>query len=349
MSNIVAIEPKNANRDNIIRVEWMISKRCNFNCSYCTEFIHDNFSKFPSLDIMKQTIDKLLSITDKTIYLDITGGEPTLCKHLIEFCQYVKSFPQIKYTSITTNGSRSFKYYKELIQFVDHITISYHVEYAKKERVPETIKKLSVDYNKKINVHMMMLPTAFNQLIPLIEELRNLDITVIVRRIRPAFDKNDLEKGIVRWTKPYEDTIPTFIFTDDGNVDWKNDNGYYSEEEEDYLKQIPVSFDKDTTVYTYDSKFDVNKNEILMNKENFFKNWICWSGINSLKIQSDGEVYNAACRVKNLGNIYTDFAVSKSPVICTKQACICAADIPTTKIKSMNYKDKTRLKNDQKK
>lgn len=346
MSEIVAIEPKDLERDNIIRVEWMISKRCNFNCSYCTEFVHDNYSNFPSLEVMKSTIDKLLLATEKDIHLAITGGEPVLCKHLIDFCQYAKSYSRIKDIAITTNGSRSFKYYKQLIEYVDGITFSYHFEYAKKERVPETIKQLAVEYSKKINVHMMMLPTAFDEAIPLINDLRELNINVVIRRIRPAFDKYDLEKGIVRWTKPYEDTTPTFVFTDDGKVDWKNDKGYYSDKEEEYLAQVPVSFKKDTVVYTDNLRKIVNKNEILMNKENFFEGWTCWSGIMSLKIQPDGEVYNAACRVKNLGNIYTDFNVDKLPIICNKQACICAADIPITKIKDIKYKNKVRLNDD---
>lgn len=346
-NNIVAIEPLNEERDRMLRMEWSISKRCNFKCSYCTEFVRDSVSEFPSIDVMKSTIDKLLATTDREIYLAITGGEPALCQHLIEFCEYANSFDRIKEIAITTNGSRSFSYYEKLIKHVDSITFSYHMEYAKRHRVPETIKLLAKNYIKKISVHMMMLPTALEEAKQLIEELRDLNINVSVRRIRPAYDKFDMQKGIVRWTKPYEDTIPTFLFDESGNVDWSNDEGYYSDDEEKYLAEVPVSFKPDTIVYTEnEEKQHINKNELLMNKLNFFKNWTCWAGVTSLKIQPDGQVYNAACRVQNLGNIYDGFSVNSSPVTCTKQACICAADLPITKIKTISFSNRVRLSND---
>lgn len=344
MTSINAVEPLDVNRDNVIRVEWSISKRCNFTCSYCTEFVRDSVSTFPDLDVMKRTIDRVLEITDKDVHLTLTGGEPALCKHLIEFCQYAKSKKQITDISITTNGSRSTSYYKKLISTIDSITFSYHMEYAKRDRVPKTIKELSkTEHAKRINVHMMMLPTAFDEAKELIHEMRELGITVHVRRIRPAFDKFDLEKGITRWTRPYENTIPTFIFREDGKVDWTKDAGYYSDKEEEFLKTIPVSTKTDTILYREDTVEIVNKNELLMKKENFFENWLCWSGVTSLKIQPAGEVYNAACRVKNLGNIYTGFNLDTTPVVCTKQACICAADLPITKIRNEAYINLVRL------
>ena len=346
MTGIVAIEPKDPNRDNILRLEWSVSKRCNFTCSYCTEFVRDDYSEFPSLDVMKSTIDKVLTVSDKNIHLALTGGEPALCKHLLDFCKYAKSFDRVQDIAITTNGSRSSKFYKDLLQYVDSITFSYHMEYAKKNRVPVTIKELAEDHRKQINVHMMMLPTALAEAKQLIDELRALDINVVVRRIRPAFDKHDLEKGIRRWTRPYENTIPTFVFTEDGKVDWTDDKGYYNDEEEQYLNSIPVSGKKQTIVYREAGSDIVDKNQILMDKENFFEGWKCWAGITSLKIQPDGNVYNAACRVKHLGNIYDEFAVDTAPVICDKQACICAADIPITKIKDDSYAELVRLKDD---
>ena len=70
MSNIVAIEPLKTYRDDTIRVEWSISKKCNFNCSYCTEFVHDKTSTFPELSVMKNVIDNIARSTNKKIYLD---------------------------------------------------------------------------------------------------------------------------------------------------------------------------------------------------------------------------------------------------------------------------------------
>jgi sulfatase maturation enzyme AslB (radical SAM superfamily) len=356
MSDIVAIQYQDKKRDNVVRVEWMLSKKCNFNCSYCTEYVHNKTDGFPSLEVMNSTIDRLCEKTNKEIHLAITGGEPVLCKHLIEFVKHAKSKQQVTHIAITTNGSRSANYYRKLVEYVDHITFSYHFEYGKVERVPDNIKDLAQTHLDKIAVHMMMLPTVLDEAKELIEDLRSHNIAVSVRRIRPAFHKGDLEKGITRWTKPFEDTVATYVFleydqeTGKGKVDWAQDKGYYSDVEEEYLAQVPVSFKHDSIAY-YHSEDAIkimtkNKNEVLMDKENFFEGWLCWSGVTSLKILDNGDVYNASCRVKQFGSIYTDFELGTAPLECTKQACVCAADIPITKIKNRLFSNVVRLKDD---
>ena len=51
-------------------------------------------------------------------------------------------------------------------------------------------------------------------------------------------------------------------------------------------------------------------------------------------INWDGEVHRATCRVGgSLGNIYEGtFTLPDQPVICTRDFCTCAADIPLTKV-----------------
>ena len=67
---------------------------------------------------------------------------------------------------------------------------------------------------------------------------------------------------------------------------------------------------------------------------NNFKGWKCSAGIESLMINWDGEVHRATCRVGgSLGNIYNgSFEEPEQEIICTRQWCTCAADIPLTKI-----------------
>ena len=50
-------------------------------------------------------------------------------------------------------------------------------------------------------------------------------------------------------------------------------------------------------------------------------------------INWDGEVHRATCRVGgSLGNIYEGtFVAPTEPVVCTRDWCTCAADIPLTK------------------
>ena len=78
----------------------------------------------------------------------------------------------------------------------------------------------------------------------------------------------------------------------------------------------------------------MHANDIIKLHKNKFKGWTCTAGLESLMINWDGEVHRATCRVGgSLGNIYNDtFELSVDPVICTRDSCTCAADIPLTKV-----------------
>jgi hypothetical protein len=78
----------------------------------------------------------------------------------------------------------------------------------------------------------------------------------------------------------------------------------------------------------------IHANDVIKLHKNQFKGWSCNAGIESLMINWDGEVHRATCRVGgSLGNIYNGtFNVPTNAVICTRDFCTCAADIPLTKI-----------------
>ena len=79
----------------------------------------------------------------------------------------------------------------------------------------------------------------------------------------------------------------------------------------------------------------MHSNDVIKKHLNQFNGWSCNAGIESLMINWDGEVHRATCRVGgSLGNIYTGtFVPPSDPVICTRDWCTCAADIPLTKFK----------------
>lgn len=90
-----------------------------------------------------------------------------------------------------------------------------------------------------------------------------------------------------------------------------------------------------------------NVNDILARKENQYKGWRCWAGIQSVNITSDGTLTSASCNNEQFGNIYDDEEISllKEPHLCKKDWCACAANINITKIKSDKYRRHTRENN----
>ncbi len=92
-------------RGKISYAEWIITGACNFSCPYCNKLEVEETD-------YKYVIDNLHSMQCK--YLHITGGEPTVKHNLVEIISYAKS-KGIR-VGISTNGSKSLDYYKELIK-----------------------------------------------------------------------------------------------------------------------------------------------------------------------------------------------------------------------------------------
>ena len=348
----VAVEHLNFQNDQRVRIEWFLSRRCNFNCSYCDEFTHDNTSGFPSLETMKNTINTVMEKTDKQVRISFTGGEPTICKHLIDFCKYAKETygERISELSLTTNGSRSKEYYLELTKWVDNVIFSYHMEYHKREKVPESIKAVHFSKNCNMHVHLMMLPTMFDEAKELIDDLRQNGIKVSIRRIRPAYDKEAMEQGVIRWVLPNEGKTATLLLGEDGRPDYSRDEGYYSPEEMEYLEQTPISDFNNVVTFEQEGlniiKREENVNAILLRKENKYRDWLCWAGITSLRINANGDVFNATCRTQKLGNIQDEFTMNNEPQRCPSDWCTCAADLNTTKVKDEIYAELVRVRDE---
>lgn len=117
-----------------------------------------------------------------------------------------------------------------------------------------------------------------------------------------------------------------------------------------HQQQKAGSFSNVATIRINDDEVtwvEENVNDILVRQENQYKDWLCWAGIESLMIDSIGDVYVATCRAKKLGNIYSDFEMLINPIICPKSWCTCAADINTSKVKDKKYLTYLRVnKND---
>jgi MoaA/NifB/PqqE/SkfB family radical SAM enzyme len=101
-------------------------------------------------------------------------------------------------------------------------------------------------------------------------------------------------------------------------------------------KDLEWILSKDATVkpnVRIDDDQIIHANDVIKLHKNQFKGWSCNAGIESLMINWDGEVHRATCRVGgSLGNIYNGtFNVPNEPIICTRDFCTCAADIPLTK------------------
>jgi MoaA/NifB/PqqE/SkfB family radical SAM enzyme len=280
-----------------IKVEWNLGKRCNYDCSYCPASIHDNSSPHTDIEILKATMDKLMTM-GKPIRLSFTGGEPCVHPKFNELIKYARHVG-ISWISVTTNGTLPYEFYASLL--VDQIVFSIHLEYDWK-RVFNTVESI-VDQTKiKVIAQIMAHHDHMDAVLQLRAKCLLSEIPSTVRRIR--------------WTE--------------GDHDLFDDLRYHP----DHLAWIK---EQDATVQgncVINDEQIIHSNDVIKLHLNKYKDWTCSAGLESLMINWDGDVHRATCRVGgSLGNIYEDtFVAPSDPIVCTRDWCTCSADIPLTKV-----------------
>jgi MoaA/NifB/PqqE/SkfB family radical SAM enzyme len=283
-----------------IKVEWNIGKRCNYDCSYCPESIHDNYSPHTPIDLLEATVDKLSELP-KPVRISFTGGEPAVHPDFESLLEYCKR-KNIYWVNLTTNGTRTANWYLNHEMFINHIVFSLHFEHDWK-RIVRTILEYYDSTEREFFVNIMAHHSYMDNVREVVKKFTELGIKFAVRRIR--------------WTEG------------DHNI---FDDMRYDGKDLEWLLAQDATAKPNCRV---DDRHIVHANDIIKKHLNQFKGWQCNAGVESLMINWDGEVHRATCRVGgSLGNIYTGtFIVPTDPITCTRDWCTCAADIPLTKIK----------------
>jgi MoaA/NifB/PqqE/SkfB family radical SAM enzyme len=279
-----------------IKVEWNLGKRCNYDCAYCPSEIHDNVSPHTDINMLYRAVDKLVATGD--IRLSFTGGEPCVHPMFGELVSYAKS-SGIKFISVTTNGTRRSDYYVALD--VDQYVFSLHFE-PDWRRVLDTIIEVHKTSHRYVMVNLMAHQDKMDLAKEAVALLTLSNVPYVVRRIR--------------WSQGVQDVFNDEKYTTD-DLDWIISN---------------TATVKPNTIIDDVDKYHAN--DIIKLHLNKYHGWKCNAGIESLMINWDGDVHRATCRVGGvLGNIYKgSFFQNPEPVICTREYCTCAADIPLTKV-----------------
>ena len=350
------------NETGAFSVDWYIGKRCNFNCSYCVDYLHDYTSPHMPLSNMKYLVDILTKKHNDNILWSLSGGEPTIHPQFLDLCLYIKQSGS-KYLSVTTNGSRTLDYHKQMYQSVDGITMSFHFEFLHK-RIDEYIKKCIALDDYRIELNTQGANPKKTLILRFMVETGELDN---IKRMEKAFRDHgitNIEHRYIR--KPSENKgkgmQPTekFEFKDDKDPNQitnkkqiskieNNERNFYEKEELDELKLIYKStvsedkrklkfwFKKDNGTYIDE---DFHYNELNFDRKSNFQNWLCWAGLKHIKITPTGDVYIGSCHVGGLrGNLFNvdDIDLPIEPIICNKWRCTDNTDLKVPKIKNMEH------------
>ena len=197
-----------------IKVEWNLGKRCNYDCSYCPSSIHDSTSPHTDIEILKATVDKLVTL-GKPIRLSFTGGEP--CVHpkfaeLITYCNY----KGISWISVTTSLN------------VDQFVFSLHLEYNW-QRVYNTMSKVADRTNLRLVAQIMCHHDHMTSAMTIFARCLTDHIPATLRRIRwtegdhDLFDDMRYHPDDLNWIKKQESTVQGNCVIDDTQIIHAND------------------------------------------------------------------------------------------------------------------------------
>lgn len=150
------------------QVLWDLGRKCNYNCTYCWPSVHSNTEPFPDYEVVIRAIDMVIDhwSNGAPIRWNFGGGEPTMHPRFIDILKHLKSRNQ--WVLVTTNGSRSSKFWSEASKYINSINMSAHFasmdQYANNEnRFVENCKIImnhhdTVDDDHWLEIKLMVPP-----------------------------------------------------------------------------------------------------------------------------------------------------------------------------------------------
>jgi organic radical activating enzyme len=298
----------------------MVSNVCNYKCWYCDPHAYGgDFRWTKNTDLLIKNFTHLLeyykSQGKKTVELNLLGGEPTLWPDIEKFITALRKDRDISVT-ITTNGSRTVRWWKENAKLFDKVLFSYHPSFANDEHyinVVDTVFEMGVPCNALI----MMDPKSWDKSIEMINKCKT--------QSKHNWFVSAMEvHSQIKYTQEQREFFK--------NHDKRRPNIFRILKDEFFNISMPSP----KVVFENGKTKKINRNWISVNNLNNFKGWMCNIGIENINIQKDG-IITGTCMEIPYGldyyyNIYDEnfaekFKPSLVPVKCTKTGCYCQPEM----------------------
>jgi organic radical activating enzyme len=320
-NDIVEFGQKTMLKDRIFSVSWILSRTCNYACSYCWPYAHTNTPNFRTIEQYTKTLAEIkrqarINQFNK-FHFSFSGGEPTAYKHFNKILEYYATDIESAYQSVhmTSNCSPKLKWWKNNLEIFKmfsraSITASYHAEFADESEFIEKLLFLQ-ENNILITINQVMVPEFFDEYYARCTRFHNAGLNVTLKP-----QSNDSATAIVSGYTPEMLNIMQ--------------TGFPQHKNNEIIYQIQL---KDSKNNLYDFDQAERFNAFGFNK---FSGWMCNSGYQSVIIREPGgEVKRSySCHDHPLGTIDSGFTLFDKPKICITKSCVSSADskIPKRRI-----------------
>lgn len=312
--NIVEFGQETMLEKNLFNVSWILSRFCNYNCSYCWPYAHSKTVDHRPLEVYKKTMDEIKrqarSNRFYNFHFSFSGGEPTAYKRFLPLIGHYAKDNEAQYQSIhmTTNCSPGKKWWSTWLTATEtltrrSITASFHHEFADEKTFGDKLLMLQ-DAGVYVTINQVMVPALFDELYDRCSRFNQRGINVTLKP-----QSNETASEIVSGYSESQIELMKTGFplkTKDGSS----------------IQQIKLIDHKENN-YKIDqaerfNAFGFNK----------FKGWSCKAGFQSCIVREPGgEIKRAySCHDEPLGTIDTGFQLFKKQMPCITNSCVSSAD-----------------------
>lgn len=321
---LIAIEYSDKRRYDAVYIDWTLGNFCNYKCSYCPDYLHDNSYPMSDVETVKDFTKRLFDhytkeLGKKYFIFNLMGGEPTVWKGIENFVVWLKEYSQqigvTSYVEILTNGSRSLKWWANYAKFFDTVKITHHTEFADPSHTSQ-VADLVVDQGVYPSVQVTMIPNRWNECISHLNTIAQSkhQFRIDVKPLRVNFEStlyNYSEEQLKIFQQPY-----------------RTENGIYHTNTVGMIGRC-----------IYDNKVEktLRYQELITTAQNSWVGWDCWAGLDIINIKPDGTLrLGGACGMKDAGMVgkkITDSNINfrTKPIECKQQWCSCGPDMETRK------------------
>ncbi len=308
-----------------MRFELFLSDYCNYECWYCSKDFHGRTTKWPKLDVLLPNFLHLLdyykSKGKKKFIIHIGGGEPSQWPELTNFVAGIKKKHNC-IVSLTTNGSRTVRWWEENVKQFDHIGLSVHHERVDADHIAK-VGDIIYKNNVAMWASVLMDPNHWEKCIDIINTLKK-------SKYDWSISSDQIQTDLTFYTEEQKKFLEKRIK--------RSNNVFY----EYFINKRKRPKYHNPTVYFTNSKEKVPNHWLLLNGYSNFKDWKCNVGVDTAFIDKKGDIRgscgNFLFNKSFYYNIYdinfkNVFTPAIEPTICHMTRCWCQPEVNCTKSK----------------